>query len=81
MNAAKIKDAPGGNFHLSKWFLDFTGESGEAMIFYAANLKWHGWSASYTSWLRYDAVSGVSVKSRFRNVQIPQINNDTYNVE
>jgi len=27
-----------GNFHLDKWFFDFTGEKGEAMIFYAAKM-------------------------------------------
>jgi hypothetical protein len=73
MNEAKIKDARSGNFHLSKWFLDFTGENGEAMIFYAAKLTWRAWSTSYTSWLKYDLASGVSLKSRFSNVQIPQI--------
>lgn len=76
MTVAESTKAPGGNFHLSKWFLDFTGENGEAMIFYSANLTWHGFSASYTSWLRYDAVYGVSLKSRFRNVQIPKISED-----
>ena len=73
MSVEEIKDAPGGNFHLNKWFLDFVGENGDVMIFYAAKLTWHGWSASYTSWLRYDAASGVRLKSRFSNVQIPQI--------
>lgn len=63
----------GGSFHLDKWFLDFTGENGEAMIFYAAKLTWHGWSASYTSWLRYDVTHGGRLTSRFRNVQMPQI--------
>jgi len=66
----------GGNFHLDKWFLDFTGENGEAMIFYAAKLTWHGWSTSYTSWLQYDAAHGVHLKSRFGNVQMPLIKND-----
>jgi hypothetical protein len=51
-----------GIFHLNKWFLDFIGENGEAMIFYAAKLTWHGWSVSYTSWLQYD--------------QLPQKKND-----
>jgi hypothetical protein len=65
-----------GIFHLNKWFLDFIGENGEAMIFYAAKLTWHGWSVSYTSWLQYDAASGVLLKSRFRDVQLPQKKND-----
>ena len=65
-----------GNFHLNKWFLDFTGENGEAMIFYASKLTWHGWSASYTSWLQYDAANGVHLESRFRNVQMPEKKDD-----
>lgn len=76
MNNDKIKNKPVGNFHLSKWFLDFVGENGDAMIFYSAKLKWYGWTATYTSWLRYDVVSGVSLKSRFRDIQIPQIKDD-----
>lgn len=76
MNKEEIKNKPDGNFHLEKWFFDSVGESGDAMIFYAAKLKWHSWSASYTSWLRYDVVSGVNLKSRFRNIQIPLIKDD-----
>jgi hypothetical protein len=73
MSEDEIMHTPGGTFHLNKWFFDFAGDHGEAMIFYAAKLTWHGWAASYTSWLRYDAASGVSLKYRFRHVQIPQI--------
>jgi hypothetical protein len=61
-----------GSFHLNKWYLDFIGENGEAMIFYAAKLTWHGISVSYTSWLQYDAATEVHVKSRFRDVNMPQ---------
>ena len=73
MDETETKQARGGNFHLSKWFLDYISESGEAMVFYSAKLTWHGWSASYTSWLHFNASSGVRLKSRFRNVQIPQV--------
>ena len=73
MHEEEKKHLSGGNFHLSKWFLDFIGENGEAMIFYAAKLTWYGWSTTYTSWLSYDATSGVRLKSRFRNIQVPQI--------
>ncbi|MEI6677354.1 MAG: hypothetical protein WCL21_02030 [Mariniphaga sp.] len=73
MNEKEIKQTPEGNFCLDKWFLDFVGENGEAMIFYAATLTWHGWSSSYTSWLHYDGSSGVHLKSRFRSIQFPQI--------
>ncbi len=76
MSSSGIKDVPGGNFHLNKWFLDFIGKQGEAMIFYSAKLKWHGWAVSYTSWLRYDKVSGISLKSRFSNVQIPELHDN-----
>jgi hypothetical protein len=77
MAPEKIKDSFTSNFHLSKWFLDFVGENGEAMIFYSAKLTWHGWSTSYTSWLRYDAASGVQLKSRFSKVQIPLLNGNS----
>jgi hypothetical protein len=74
MGEEELIHTPGGNFHLDKWFLDFIGEHGEAMIFYAARLKWRGWSTSYTSWLSYDEGSGVRLKSRFSKVQIPKLN-------
>ncbi len=61
-----------GNFHLNKWFLDFVGKNGEAMIFYAAKLTWRGWVVPYTSWLCYDPYDGVNQKSRFQNVQMPE---------
>lgn len=76
MPTMESNNRQGGNFHLNKWFLDFTGENGEAMIFYASKLTWHGLSASYTSWLQYDAAYGVRLKSRFRNVQMPQKKDD-----
>jgi len=60
-----------GKFCLNKWYLDFTSEAGEAMIFYSAKLNLNHWSAKYTSWLNYDTVSGVTVKSRFSDVPIP----------
>ena len=73
MGEQEIKHKKGGTFHLNKWFLDFAGDYGEAMIFYAAKLTWHSWSTSYASWLHYDPASGVDLKSRFRHVQIPQV--------
>jgi len=73
MDKEVITHMTGGNFYLNKWFLDFTGEHGDAMIFYAAKLTWHGLTVSYTSWLRYDESSGLRLKSRFNNVEIPQI--------
>jgi hypothetical protein len=72
----KEKSENGPNFHLNKWFLDFKGETGEVMIFYAAQLSWHGWSVSYCSWLNYDPIKGVNLKSGFRKVQFPQVNDN-----
>lgn len=65
-----------GNFYLSKWFLDFVGESGEVMIFYSAKLIWRGLPVSYTSWLNYYPTIGVNTKSRFHGVQKPQISGE-----
>ena len=42
------------------------------MIFYAAKLTWQGLVVPYTSWLCYEPSVGVSQKSRFRNVQMPE---------
>lgn len=58
-------------FFLDKWFLDFVGSNGETMIFYAAKLTWHGITVPYTSWLNYNPISGVNLKSRFRNINMP----------
>ena len=60
------------NFHLNKWFLDFIGNNGETMIFYAAKLSWKGFSVHYASWIHYNPESGVTVRSHFRNVQVPE---------
>jgi len=76
MGETGIKQPTGGNFHLSKWFLDFVNDNGDAMIFYSAKLTWQGWSASYTSWLHFNTLSGITLKSRFRNVQIPRSEDD-----
>jgi hypothetical protein len=78
MNSGKttIDEPSPGKFHLSKWFLDFTGDNGDAMIFYAAKLKWHGWTVSYTSWLHYREGSGVKLKYRFHHVQYPRVKED-----
>jgi hypothetical protein len=73
MREILINNNPGGKFHLSKWFLDFVGDRGDSMIFYAARLTWHGWSVSYTSWLRHSSKTGVSLKTRFHHVNTPQV--------
>jgi hypothetical protein len=67
---------PGSPFHLNKWFLDFVSHSGEAMIFYAARLTWHGLSVSYTSWLHHVKSTGVTFKSRLHHIHMPEISGD-----
>lgn len=75
MNMKEI--IPAGKFHLSKWFLDFIGDDGNAMIFYSAKLTWHHWSASYTSRLNYHPDTGVILKSRFHHVPVPLLKDNT----
>ena len=60
------------NFHLDKWFLDFIGNNGETMIFYAAKLSWKGFAVHYASWIHYHPENGVTVRSHFRNVKLPE---------
>ena len=60
--------------HLNKWFLDFIGNNGETMIFYAAELSWKGFAVHYGSWIHYDPESGVKERSHFRNVKFPEKN-------
>ncbi|MFC2124608.1 hypothetical protein ACFLU5_07330 [Bacteroidota bacterium] len=61
-------------FYLNKWFLDCVSDEGEAMIFYAAILKWRGWEVPYTSMLYYDQATGVTHRSRFHKIHLPEKN-------
>jgi hypothetical protein len=72
MTKEKKSNTYRGKFQLNKWFLDFVGEDGKAMIFYSAELRWHDWVVPYSSWLCYDPIAGVSQKSRFRKVLLPE---------
>jgi hypothetical protein len=76
MDEKTMKHTGVERFHLSKWFLDLVDTNGAVMIFYAAKITWHGLSASYTSCLQYSPGSGISIKSRFRDVQMPQIDDN-----
>lgn len=60
------------DFYLDKWYLDIVTDEGEAMIFYAARLRWHRFECQYTSWLHYRTVNGVQTKSRFTKVHFPE---------
>ncbi len=61
-------------FYLNKWFLDCVSEAGEAMIFYAAKLKLHRREVNYTSLLNYDPAKGVTHRSRFSKIHLPEKN-------
>lgn len=69
------------NFHLTKWFLDFIGPSGEVMIFYSARLRWLIWEVQYASWLHYDPNVGVTVQSKLSNVNSPNLDPNTKKIE
>lgn len=62
----------GSGLQLNKWYLDFVGDNGETMIFYAARLSWKGLAVQYGSWIHYDPQRGVEEKSHFRNVHFPE---------
>ena len=64
------------DFHLEKWYLDIVTENGNGMIFYAAKLKWKKLEVPYTSWLSYSTEDGITCKSRFRKVELPNEKND-----
>lgn len=74
MNRVANKNKTNQGFHLSKWFLDFTGYDGETMIFYSANMKWHHIPVEYTSWLHYKQDDKVKSGYRFSRVQEPKRN-------
>lgn len=59
-------------FHLNKWFLDFIGNNGETMIFYAAKLTFKRIAVHYASWIHYNPESGVTTRSHFQNVKLPE---------
>jgi hypothetical protein len=61
-------------FYLNKWFLDCVSDEGEVMIFYAAILKWRGWEVPYTSMLYYDQETGLTHRSRFHKIHLPEKN-------
>lgn len=58
-------------FHLNKWFLDFIGENGETMIFYAAHLRFRGLVVQYGSWIHRHPTDGLEVQTHYRGVKLP----------
>ena len=75
MRGSEKKYSSKSKFYLNKWFLDFVGDDGETMIFYAAELIWHGIRIPYANWLHCDSNGNITQKSRFRHVQFPEIEN------
>lgn len=65
-----------GVFKLNKWYLDLVTDSGEAIICYIANLKWHGIPINYTSIISYHPEAGTHVDSRLSNVVFPVVDPD-----
>lgn len=65
------------DFFLSKWYLDFIGDNGGTMIFYAAELHWLHHIAYYSSWLSFDRETGSALKFTFRHARFPEIVNNT----
>lgn len=65
-----------GNFNLEKWYMDFIGEDGVAMIFYAAKLQWKGFTIPYASYLSWHPDSEQKQRSGFRSVQMPKRDKD-----
>ena len=68
----RFKSRHKANFHMNKWFLDFVGDDGEVMIFYAASMTWKRWYVPYTSWYYYHPEKGIQEKSNYRKVQFPK---------
>lgn len=60
------------NFHLNKWYLDFVGTNGEAIICYSAILSWHGFSVNYTSLIEKYPGKEVQSKSHFHHAHLPR---------
>ncbi|QYA24668.1 hypothetical protein G3I01_03800 [Gramella sp. MT6] len=59
------------NIHLNKWYLDFVGDNGEALIGYSAKLTWHGFTANYTSLIHKVPGEDVKLSTHFRKSQLP----------
>lgn len=77
MQGSTQKKAKTNAFCLDKWYLDFTGDHGEAMIFYVARLRWNFISVTYTSWLDRDPSAGTTEKHRFTQVSFPEEDGET----
>jgi len=60
-------------FHLSKWYLDFISDSGEASILYLGSLRWGMLRLHYSSML--ECLSGhVTVRTSLSKPRTPEVN-------
>ena len=64
-------------FNLLKWYLDCVNDKGEAIIIYAASLKFHGVKVPYNSIIYSTNNQKFIHKSRFRNLSFPKINGNS----
>lgn len=60
-------------FNLSKWYFDCVNDRGEAVIIYAARLKFNRITVPYNSIIFSTNTKGFLQKSRFRNLSFPEI--------
>ncbi len=61
------------SFKIIKWYLDFIGENGEAMIFYAAEIYWKGLKVPYSSMLMKLPGKPAVQKTALKKVSLPHI--------
>ncbi|MFZ9003525.1 MAG: hypothetical protein ACO20F_13185 [Robiginitalea sp.] len=65
------RDTRKKGFHLTKWFLDFTGEDGSVLICYAARLTWKGITVPYTHVLWQRPGEPTTQKTRYTRARMP----------
>lgn len=64
-------------FFLSKWYFDCVSDDGEAVIAYAAKLRWRTFSIDYSSTLHYRRNRKVRVATSLRKIPPPRVE-DSY---
>jgi hypothetical protein len=60
-------------FHLTKWYLDITTESGECFIGYAVNIRWNKIDLSYKGYILLTDNGAIRKSSSFRSFQAPEV--------
>ena len=75
MSGSEKVHVPKSKFYLNKWYLDFISVNGEAMIFYAAQLIWHGVEIPYSSYMHHKYSGETEQKSGF-HINFPKQTNN-----